>query len=528
MTIKKNLIISFFLLFIWTGQAMAKNQGDDSIIEKPSIVFRYNSMDGPSLNNFFIKEIARLNFLNLRRTAYNVEYDLKIDTQIEPGNKIAIQSELVGTKISGDVFFKDFDLSEVMAPTVYGFSLQVFYGQELLDEIRVDGLATEGTESLTIQLSTILPDGDLYFKIANLQFGYQEKDMFVFRDRISEINDYLALTLISTFQLDKADMIDPEDSTALPSAYLMIYDLERYLSIVSIELANIRFAIPSVHETFLESNLKKLNSHKRRLNTLFNQTLNSTVPDVDEQELVDAAEVLLGMQKAYLGEMNKQSFYYEPMYQYLAGYFYNDHSLAMLIEEMDLYFNFSGIIEDSSNTIGDAFKNILLKKYLLYSDSLIDQEKFQTAEIMLQSAATVCRSIQSAECDVVLFNKLSTTKWGVYDAYIRVAQSAMEAGNLDMGRNYLDIAMEFQMENKNLITTDGFTLAEYEKLAWEYFQQGNNYVKSERFGEALTSFVAAREIYRMLDVLKYDEVISKKIANTGLLIDQFSDVENVE
>ncbi len=31
--------------------------------------------------------MARLNFLNLRRTAYIVEYNLKIGTQIESGNK---------------------------------------------------------------------------------------------------------------------------------------------------------------------------------------------------------------------------------------------------------------------------------------------------------------------------------------------------------------------------------------------------------------------------------------------------------
>jgi tetratricopeptide (TPR) repeat protein len=323
-------------------------------------------------------------------------------------------------------------------------------------------------------------------------------------------------------------MIDPEDPSALLSGYLMIWDLERFLSIVGVELADIPFAIPPDHEALLEGNLKKLNSHKRRLNTLFKQTLNSSVPNPDQQALAGAAEVLLGMQQAYIVEMAGQSFFYEPVYKHLAGYFNDDHSLAMLLEKLDRYFNFSGAMGNSSETIAEAFNHILLGKYLLLSDSLIDHEKFQAAEILLQSAATVCHSFPVQDCDVLVFNKLSATKWGIYDAYISVARSAVEAGNLDMGRNYLDIAAEFQMKNKNLIATDGFTLEEFENLAWEYFQQANGYFQSGRFEDALTSYTAAHEIYRMLDVLKYDELISRKIASAEKFINDFSDVDIVD
>jgi tetratricopeptide (TPR) repeat protein len=90
----------------------------------------------------------------------------------------------------------------------------------------------------------------------------------------------------------------------------------------------------------------------------------------------------------------------------------------------------------------------------------------------------------------------------------------MKAGNLDMAKNYLETASGYQSENQTFITTNGFTLDEFERLAWAYFEQGNNETKSELFKEALKSYTFAQELYRMLGIMNYDEVISKRLANS--------------
>jgi tetratricopeptide (TPR) repeat protein len=516
----KKLLISFLLLFIWLGQSVAENPEEYCLAETSSYIFRYNSFDGYSVNNLFIQEIARLNFLNLYQTEYSLDYDLEMKISVLPGNKLEVKSRLIIRKLDGDVFYKDFNLSDVMVPTGFAFKLHISYGSKRVEEIYVNDLIVPELNETTVQLATAYLAGRLIFEISDLEFKYHENDKTVFDKRISDINDYLALGQLSVFQLGKAELIDPEDADMLLSNYLKIYDLERYLSIVSKELAEIPFIIPADYEKSLNKNLKTLDSHKRRLNTLFDQTLNSSVLEIDDDALTRASGVLIGLQMDYMLELNKQSFFYEPVYQYLAGFFNNDSSVQQLTGNLNGLFGFSRPMGNSAETLEAKFKNILLENYMHISDSLILEEKFHEAVILLESAEAVCRSVNSIECGLLIYNKLSTSKWGIYDAYIRVAQSAMEAINLDMSRNYLEIASAFQLDNKNFITTNGFTLVEYEKLGWEYFQQGNSWYKSEQYEDAVISYTQAREIYRMLGVMKYDEVILKKITNATQRIDQ--------
>ncbi len=512
----KHFLLSFFLLMVGVNLSGAGHPGEYSIATQSSYVFRYDYSEETSLNNFFVREIARHNFLNLYKTQYSIKYDLAVNIKLLPGNKIEVQSKLHNLKPVGDIYYKDFDLSEVLIPPVYCFRLDVVSGNELVENILVNEINMFVSNNQTIQLASAYPIGKLNFEVSGLEFKYLEKNKHVFEERISEINDYLALGQLSVFQLDKADKIDPEDTGALLSNYFKIYDLERYLSIVSDNLENIPFEVPAEHVVFLENNLKKLDSHQRRLNTMFIQTLNSSVVVFDIMMLARAAEVLTSIQLSYFEELKNQSFFYEPMYQTLAGFFVTDSSVKILSKKLDGHFNFSIPMANSSRSQDESFKNLLLETYINIADSLILKEKFHEAVVLLESAQTVCKSIPSTDCELPVFNKLSTSKWGIYDAYIRVAQSAMEAKNLDMCRNYLNMASGFQSSNKSFITTNGFSLVEFEKLAWEYFQQGNTQFKSGQFQQALSGYTNALQVYQALNISIYYEIINKKINNTIL------------
>ena len=521
----KNLFVCFLMLFTCIGQSVAGNSGKFALSEKSAYVFRYDPSEENSLNNFFVKEIARHNFLNLYRTEYSIKYDLAVDIKLLPGNKIEVRSKLLNIKPVGDIYYKDFDLSEVLIPPIYSFRLHVVSDGELDEYILANEITISESHGQIVQLASAYQTGKLNLEVSSLEFKYLKKNKHAFEKRISEINDYLALSQLSVFQLDKAENIDPENAVALLSNYFKIYDIERYLSIVENNLKNIPFDVPAEHVEFFENNLKKLDSHRRRLNTLFNQTLNSSVVVFDGILMVKAAEVLTDIQLAYLEELKNQSFFYEPMYQTLAGFFVTDSSVKILSEKLDGHFNFSNPMANSSLSLDESFKNILLETYINIADSLILREKFHEAVVLLESAQTICNSIQPIDCELLIFNKLSISKWGIYDAYIRVAQSAIETDNLDMCRNYLKMASGFQYSNKSYITTNGFTLVEFEKLAWEYFQQGNTKFKSGQFQQALSGYTNAQQIYRTLNISIYDEIIERKISKTMQENEQFSETD---
>jgi tetratricopeptide (TPR) repeat protein len=510
----KRLLFAYLFLFFGICRLLAGNPGEFSIVENASYTFRYDSTVDPSLNNLFVKEIARLNFLNLHRTEYTLEYGLEIDIQLLPEMKLEITSLLQKKDLAGDIFYKDFNLSDVMTPSLYSFELIVSNGHHLTDTIQMHDLDVSNQNIFSTEISIGQPHGNLNIMVSSLKFAYTDLDLMAFEKRITAINNYLALSELSVFQLEKAGRIDAEDPDELLSAYFKIFDLERYLTLLKGDLQSIDFEIPYQRIQFLDLNLKQLNSNQRRLNTLFSQTLNSTVIVTDERHLTEAAQTITGMQLAYLDELTRQSFFYEPVYQNMASFFIADSSFRSVSGQLDNYFNFSSSMDNSNLTVGEEFNHILIEKYLLLSDSMIVSQKFHIAETLLESADAVCRATNNGKYTLVVYNKLSATKWGIYDAYIRVAQSAMKAGNLDMAKNYLETASGYQSENQTFITTNGFTLDEFERLAWAYFEQGNNETKSELFKEALKSFTFAQELYRMLGIMNYDEVISKRLANS--------------
>ena len=519
----KNLFVACLFLLFGVGSIWAVNPEKVSVIENASHIFRYDSTDNHSLKNLFVKEIARLNFLNLHRTEYAMDFDLTVDIHLLSDMKLEIESQLNDGDLKGNIFYKDFDLSDVMMPSSYSFELNLLNGDELIDTIKVNGLNMSAQKQLSTGFSFEVPTEDIEIELSKVGFAYQETDMLAFEKRVSAINDYLALSELSVYQLGKAVLIDAEDPGEILAAYFQIFDLERYLTILNTGLIEIFFEVPERRTHFLELKLKELNSHQRRLNTLLNQTLISKPIAIDKRQLEKAAETITGMQLAYLDELNRQSFFYEPMYQNMAAYFCGDTSFATVLQQLDEYFNFSDAIENKTLTIGEGFNDILIEKYLLLSDSLIACEKFHIAETLLESADAVCQATNADESALIVYNKLSTTKWGIYDAYMRVAKSAMDAGNLGMAFKYLETASEFQSFNQTFITTNGFTLVEFEKLAWACFEKGNHEYKSGFFRDALMNYTQSLELYRMLGVLKYEEVILKKIANAKKSIENSID-----
>jgi len=510
----KHLFTFTFLFLSGVNHALAVSPGEYSISKNSTYVFRYDFTAEPSINNFFIKEIARLNFLNLQRTEYTLEYDLMLDIDLSADMNLKVLSRLELKGLSGNTFYKDFDLSDVMLPGCYAYKFLISGDNRIIDSILVTELEVGHERVLETKLTLGQPPpANLRIEVSDVKFIYRNEDKYAFQKRVSDINDYLALSELSVFQLEKAELIDAENPSELLSTYFEILDLERYLWILHNDLQAVSFNVPEERNEFLMVKLKQLNSNHRRLNTLFKLTSSAQHPMLTQADLSKACQTITSMQLDYLDELNRQDFSYEPVYREMAAFFVEDSSLASISANLDRNFKLSMAKSGSVTLSGNDFFDALVKDYLNRSDSLLNNEKYHLAEVLLESAGEVCIFIDDEKSGLKVYNQLSTTKWGIYDAYLRVAHSAMETGNLDMSKKYLETASAYQKENNTFIATNGFAVDEFEKLAWAYFEQGNNEYKSEFFRKAELSYSQALDLYRTLGIMKYDDVLLKKINN---------------
>ncbi|MCF8367332.1 MAG: hypothetical protein K9H16_16205, partial [Bacteroidales bacterium] len=158
-----------------------------------------------------------------------------------------------------------------------------------------------------------------------------------------------------------------------------------------------------------------------------------------------------------------------------------------------------------------SFCKTLYINYINEADSLISDEKYSEADLMIKNASTFCNLNPDKQCEILTFNKLAQAKYGIFDAYLQVALSAMEMGKLEFAQNYLRLAMEFQIANSNIIISSTTVEQYYEELAWAYFEAAKDFYNLENFREAFDAYVNARQIYDLIEIDTYDELIDKQI-----------------
>jgi hypothetical protein len=504
MTLKPSTFL-FLLLLILNYPLGASNPAEISFNQKAKITFRYNPHENNTLSNYYIKEIARLNFLNLYETHFSI--DLEVDVKIiEDGTggytmRLGVYNPVFG----GDFYYKGFDLSEVLTPAKYDLTV-LLNGSHFNDTVKLSGIQPN-REWITLFDSTrVSVIQNLELKVIRIEPRHYYDSKTTFINQIAQINRFLAYAEMLDFNLKKAIAINPETSDSILPVYMQIYDLKRFEDLLS--QLEIKSYVPEKQKKELIENRKSLNSHLRRLQTLFFQNLNTLKPDISGKQFEEAAQTLISIQKKYLREMMASNHLFEPGYLEVADFFGNkagwEHIAQKLAEEI---FTDGGSTRDKLN----AFTAVLYRYYSATCDSLISNESFNEAAIFASSAKTFCEANPDDNCEIFTFNKIARTRFGIFDAYLRVAESAMENDNLPFSLKYIRLAQNFQKQNSSYIIIPAAVNRLMEQLAWNYLETGERFYDEEDFMPALESYEAARDLYLELDISQYAELIDKRI-----------------
>jgi hypothetical protein len=493
------------LLLLVCLQAFASDKPGNPFLEKKNISVRYDPGVDETIHNYFIKEIARLNFLNLNATEYAINLDIHGEIVEGGPNGYSLKFVINDTISGGDFYYKGFDLSEVLLPWKYEMSVV------LSCPIKKD----------TIQLSRILPNRNWVvlldstdisnleqtkLSIVEIKPRYHRETKRDFNNRIAEINKFLAYDELLELNLKKAQQINPETQDSILPVLMQIYDLKRFENLLHQVDAN--FSIPENRLNKLATDKKKLNAHLRRLQTLIGQSIETSSNDFSETQYNDAAQTLIEIQSNYLKTMSATDHLYEPGFIEVADIFPNAESWVDFSGYLS-QIAFTDVEKATANLL--EFASVLYQNYSTKTDSLIAKQYFNEAELFAENSKTLCEVNPDDDCDILTFNKIAQTKFGVYDAYLRVAQTAIENNNPDFGYKYLQLAGEFQKENSGFIISRAAIDRGLEGLAWSYFQLADKQFDYANLQDALEKYVNASEIYKTLDINQYLDLIDKKI-----------------
>lgn len=504
----RSTFLIFILLISGLNAANAQLRGDGISVDSV-FTFRYDADDPENINSYFVKEIARYNFLNLYNTQYTLSYSLKLSITKTPEGIYMIEPTIKRGKMSGDISYENFDLAEVLRPTAYDFSLWI--GTNSASQtFEFNNLDVGFNEPLPLNNLNVDPDPfqNVDFKISDLSFHYKEVDKTTFQSRINSIHQFLGFYELLNFNLQKSINLDPENPDSLLSTFFKIYDLKRFNEILALD--EITIEIPDTYDQIYRENLRGLNSNLRRLETLFSQNADTLDIVVSNDDLHAAAQTIINLQYDYLSLMNTSNHLFELVFLKVTNFYSSPDDWA--IQEIDLRKTLFGKVpvEIANQTI-QHFGRMLYNQYITEADTLICNEKFVAAALMVGNATTLCNINPETDCEILTFNKTAQTKYGIFDAYLRVASSAMEKGILDYALKYLLLAKDFQSQNSNIILSSGPVEALMEKLAWKYFENARELCEAENYGEAFDRFASARELYDMIEINTYNDLIDKQM-----------------
>lgn len=479
---------------------------------KSSYTFNYGRNEQVRPDNFFVREIARINYLNLYQTNYTLIYEIDVRVEMDEDGVLRMISRVEPIQINGDVHYRYFNLGDVLLPDVYSLTLKAYHHDQLICSISPANLAAGETQVVKLpDLSGTEPQWIRFFT-SGVRFSYTADATPLFNERIARINEFLAFRELVTLANKKAENIDPEAQSDWLATHIAIYDLERFGQKLQREKVNSSLIIPTEYHDEAASADRQLDVHLRRLRNIFTKTVQNGEIFFDSATFAAAASGVINLQLGYLDAMQKTSHFYEPVYKQMAGFFDDAFGWEDFMQQAQAAFP---MIDPALFRVN--FATHLHAQYIQATDSLFAIEKYNEALLMLLNAREICNANPELDCGMEGYYKLARARYGIYDAYLRIAGSAMDAGNLDLARRYLNIAAEYQLQNAGLIIIPAAVNQRLEQLAWRYFDAGRQAVKDEDIDVAYASLHAAREIYHALNLFDFEEAITQELRKLNRL-----------
>ena len=502
----RTILLLLFLIACHTG-LFSQNPNTFTLSENSFRIYRFGKHEPVSMNNHFVRELARINYLNPYRTSYSLEYHLDVSVKVTGTDLLEISSTFRIENVYGDIFFKEFNLAKVLSPTLYSFTLLISNDGKLVSVYEPVNLIAGDTSVTDFFVADAFSLKQSDFDLNGVLFSYDEKAVNRFNAYIAKIHQYLALHELAGYAIENAQSINPEENSNLLAMYLQFYDLRQFLDEIEARPADSLLDVPEQYDR--EFFLKKLTlkNDLERLRLFFKHAQNNQSVKFDDKTIAEAAEKLITIQRDYLETSRKTNHFYEPYYLDRASFFQSQSDWEKLLLDISATFG-----EDDFDGFAKDFARELITIYLSRATEYFEVEKFNEALLMLSSAEVICNSNPEIECSLEVFHNISKAKFGIFDSYLRIAESAMLVKNLDLARHYLSLARDFQLKNSGVIILPDEVNQLFEELAWQYFDEGRKASNAEEWQNAGELLNAAKEIYGMLNIPTFNEAIERELS----------------
>lgn len=422
-------------------------------------------------------------------------------------------------QIIGDIFYKDFDVSDLLIPSKIMFSSVLKNGNALNIAIeRPEINFTYPICEISLQYNDTLNINNYTFQIITTTFSYDNTTSLRFRDRITMIDQYYMADADLNKYYDDLKKTDPNDYVNIELQNKQVNEITGKVNAIGTapfhSILNLNVYDPLNIKTKL-FDINNLIEEKK-------SEIEITISKLDAIYFEEGYQNYINKQRekarnSFHRSLSYNSVYYPSKY-YLALMAWEDNDTPeakKLVQEISFMKN----IDKDYASMNNELATKLAASDLKICQNLYRTEKYDEALKALVIAENFCKNTQGISCSDSIAYLRYDCHSSIYREYVDNAVAYLKQNLLTEAEYEIDKAIIYQQQNSNIISSDGSETEIKLKIKTaqytEAIKKGKTLYASGNYYEAFSSFDYAAQI-EITYAVKKDKQLGEWIKKSKL------------
>lgn len=517
------VLFSITLLLLFYREPFAREVF--SVKKEGAWEFRYSSQRNANrINNQIVNQLALAHKKIIEKTSFTFHYTYQLSLDYSNDGLLEISMVLNPGACTGDVYIRDFNLSQMLVPGICQIRPVVYnvYGETIFTspvlEIQTDAL--KARSMLASFPDSLWSDGNR-LDVEFISFNFTENDFRLSEYELNSIMNYYAATSLSDtleerIRKNRVRLMMPAN------AFGAVVFNSKAMQLLENALQTKTLLIPGSDPGRLSATVSVNRFRSGEFNSYL---LHSGIL------LANAGNVNLRLADAYIVtlrdvlEMTQQTDHQSSPFYYRL--FSNCLSLSQ-IHEMGKLINAYSVRKNHGNADLRLISFRIIKAIENFAGELMTDGRYAEAVDVLSSGEKFALANPAVFVPLTLTEKLTQARSGLTFSYTSVVQKALARKLPDLARKYLDEAEQYATKYKIAELESTGLSALYQQMADQHITMGLSSLNRRDYRAALAEFEKAENLHKQKAGVNlnanYHQGLRKAVH--GLVVDLLVKAEN--
>lgn len=486
---KFKIYIIFAILFIvFAGYS----QDSYKSIQPIEYAIQLDNYSSASNERQLLTSLSINNIKNIHLVRLYFNADLLLNVQKDEYGHLYAYIKAVNSRMSGDMFFRDFLLDSLLTPTVFEGKLTIESKEIILHEMPIEMLLTGGVLDLEMLEKYSLNIDELTFNIVLDKLMFSDQQLAEFMNMANLINSYYSYNEVLKLLLERysGNQISRVNSSA--ATFIAWHHIHRVNSFIATYAFPTNLNLDKNDPKGFAEKKVQLDRLEERASTLFTKELEKgkkgKLLERNEycQKYVDISNDYIKLSKNY--QPNTVSAFNE-----LVQIFPAEEDLNRMIGVAAFYDVFK--ITNVPSTYQLIFNN-----FVSSADSTLKRQEYLNTLNLIRNASEIETFFNNVEISEKFYEVYAEALNGLMSSFLKVSVMAYKSRNFKIAKRYYQQAQQIYDENADFIGDDFRAKHSFEAFVEKQVELAGMMLDDNYFEDAIGLLDQAKTISEENDI----------------------------